>query len=318
MPPDNWEDDPLLARLNALRKSPTPASPAESRLQSSSPSAADDLELRFRRLGTPKRDDLDFSSETESKAKDGEDVIKGAQEEDVDIEALLKDINVNERFARQEVESSKPMMDEAERLLQEQRNSEAKDHEDDKEESEAGDAKDEAEIIDGAMDEAEFEKHSRDPDDPANKSGNTSEPENHDEEDDDSGGLNDLISLPSVPNAAPVQPRVASNDTDEDDLAARLAALTLPTTLKPNRSSTDKSTDPKLPDIPDEEIESWCIICCDDAVLKCLGCDGDLYCTECWKEGHLSPEAGLEERKHKALAYTKPTGKKKQQRRVAA
>lgn len=52
----------------------------------------------------------------------------------------------------------------------------------------------------------------------------------------------------------------------------------------------------------DAEIESWCIICLADATVRCLGCAGDLYCNVCWKEGHTGPDAGYEERRHKAVA----------------
>ena len=51
----------------------------------------------------------------------------------------------------------------------------------------------------------------------------------------------------------------------------------------------------------DTEIDSWCIICLADATIRCPGCAGDLYCSLCWKEGHTGPDAGFEERHHKAV-----------------
>lgn len=57
----------------------------------------------------------------------------------------------------------------------------------------------------------------------------------------------------------------------------------------------------------DAEIETWCIICLVDATVRCLGCAGDLYCNLCWKEGHTGPDAGYEERRHKAVALRRNT-----------
>ena len=48
----------------------------------------------------------------------------------------------------------------------------------------------------------------------------------------------------------------------------------------------------------DEEIDSWCIICCANATVKCFGCDGDSYCWGCWREGHVGQDVGLEEKNH--------------------
>ncbi|KAL1408484.1 hypothetical protein Q8F55_005296 [Vanrija albida] len=43
---------------------------------------------------------------------------------------------------------------------------------------------------------------------------------------------------------------------------------------------------PGYDDGRDEDLDSWCSICNKDAELRCRGCDGDLYCRECWAEGH--------------------------------
>ena len=47
----------------------------------------------------------------------------------------------------------------------------------------------------------------------------------------------------------------------------------------------------------------WCIICNENAVLRCVeGCDGDLYCSRCFKECH--DEMDLNEHKTKAFKST--------------
>jgi len=34
----------------------------------------------------------------------------------------------------------------------------------------------------------------------------------------------------------------------------------------------------------------WCVICNEDALVRCLGCDGDLYCIACYKEFHVGED----------------------------
>ncbi|KAI4281495.1 MAG: hypothetical protein L6R35_005641 [Caloplaca aegaea] len=109
------------------------------------------------------------------------------------------------------------------------------------------------------------------------------------------GNLNGRYSeppdLPSTPKAQPKRP---SGDPDEDlfpsvpmDLpSAPTSATSAPKLTKSRQTYTDA------------EIDSWCIICCDDALVRCTGCAGDLYCWNCWKEGHVGEGAALEERSH--------------------
>lgn len=109
----------------------------------------------------------------------------------------------------------------------------------------------------------------------------------------------------------------------ESDISARLAALsslndpptTLPATLSfpPLNSLGLPSVPPHLPShsaatsSAPKLIEDWCVICQDDATIYCHGCADEagpgLYCALCWKEGHMGPEAGPEEKRHEWSKY---------------
>ncbi|CAO2657017.1 Nn.00g058200.m01.CDS01 [Neocucurbitaria sp. VM-36] len=130
------------------------------------------------------------------------------------------------------------------------------------------------------------------------------------------------LTLPSAPTALP-EDDFDRTQAIEDAFTARLKALSAP-----SPSQTDSLGLPSAPSFSpqkkpplssnlqariDDEVDTWCIICQDDATLKCLGCDGDLYCQNCWMEGHRGESAGFEERRHKAVLYVK---KKKKQAAV--
>ncbi|KAJ6257797.1 hypothetical protein Dda_7586 [Drechslerella dactyloides] len=82
--------------------------------------------------------------------------------------------------------------------------------------------------------------------------------------------------------------------------------LPLAPTSKPT-SKGKKTIKQQVDDLADD-VEHWCCICNEDATLKCLGCDDDLYCTTCFNEGHRAKDAPFDMKKHKALLYnrTKP------------
>ncbi|KAA8574872.1 hypothetical protein EYC84_004114 [Monilinia fructicola] len=126
------------------------------------------------------------------------------------------------------------------------------------------------------------------------------------------------LTLPSAPSTLP-EPSRTSLDF-EDDITARLAALRglgvgdllgLPSapTTKPvdGELATKGEAKTGLKKYTDEEMDTWCIICQDDATVACAGCDGDLYCARCWKEGHMGPDAGGEFKRHQWRKWVRPT-----------
>jgi hypothetical protein len=130
------------------------------------------------------------------------------------------------------------------------------------------------------------------------------------------------LSLPSAPTSLP-QDDLDRSQAIEDAFTARLAALSSASSSQtdalglpsaPSFSPAKKPTNiqSSLAKNLDDEIETWCIICSDDATLRCLGCDGDLYCRKCWMEGHRGESAGFEERRHRAVEFVKGGKRRKE------
>ncbi|XP_063508659.1 abscission/NoCut checkpoint regulator isoform X3 [Pongo pygmaeus] len=59
-----------------------------------------------------------------------------------------------------------------------------------------------------------------------------------------------------------------------------------------------QDADPR-PEAEEEELP-WCCICNEDATLRCAGCDGDLFCARCFREGHDA----FELKEHQTSAYS--------------
>lgn len=125
---------------------------------------------------------------------------------------------------------------------------------------------------------------------------------------------------PDLPSTPSNLPSTSAPPTYEDsELEARFSklGLDLPSTpsappsakLKPKvtaRLSGSNSKKSNLPRYTDEDIESWCCICNEDGEVKCLGCDDDIYCQNCWREGHGTGPG--QERGHRAVQFVRKGG----------
>lgn len=108
------------------------------------------------------------------------------------------------------------------------------------------------------------------------------------------------LDLPSTPTAI-ASPASAPPASDAESSLDLPSAPTAAPVRKPKAAL--KAVKKKGPGFTDEEIESWCVICNDDATVKCIGCEGDLYCATCWREGHIGKDVGLVERGHRWVKY---------------
>lgn len=133
------------------------------------------------------------------------------------------------------------------------------------------------------------------------------------------------LSLPAVPtelvDPAPTSGPAPRDGADpfESSIAARLAALkgagapiihtdslglpSAPTFRPEDNTPTPKGRLAARSGYTDADQKTWCIVCLEDGTIRCLGCDdgtgvGDVYCARCWKEMHVGPSAGYDERGH--------------------
>lgn len=122
--------------------------------------------------------------------------------------------------------------------------------------------------------------------------------ENQDTDSASTGGK--ALELPTAPsNTLLSPPRQGSDKKDEEDNSrfptAPLGLPSVPTNAPSRKGGAQRKVGTKY---TDEEVDSWCIICCSDAQVRCRGCDDDLYCLGCWREGHVGEDVGWEEKGH--------------------
>ncbi|XP_013772654.1 abscission/NoCut checkpoint regulator-like [Limulus polyphemus] len=77
-----------------------------------------------------------------------------------------------------------------------------------------------------------------------------------------------------------------------------------PQPLDDQNKTTKKSLGSDMSICEHEEMDElpWCVICNEDALVRCLDCEGDLYCMRCFKECHDS----FDIKDHRSAPY-KPT-----------
>ena len=141
----------------------------------------------------------------------------------------------------------------------------------------------------------------------------------------DADAPEDPFALPTVPSQLvdPAPPEGEGEEADqarqsrdfENDIAVRMAALKglgagintdsfgLPAapTFRPEDRPVAGLF--KTPGYTDEDQKTWCIVCLDDATVRCIGCDNDVYCARCWRDMHRGPSAGYDERGHEWVKF---------------
>ncbi|WWC87336.1 uncharacterized protein L201_002225 [Kwoniella dendrophila CBS 6074] len=284
-------------------------------------------EGRFEGIGLGKGNDPDNEEDDElakriaklrgmhsSFAYDGRSMDNAADDADDDIEDFLasiaatpsheiKDENTNPsslvKDAKAALKQAKPHIQDAE---QDQENSE----------DDVEDVETEEQILIRALEEARLEKF--------HEPSGTLDRQDDQAEDNPSpstiGGLESLA-FPSLPTHIPQQQENEGVEELDAETTKRLNALMglSPSSHKPGQSKSNTTTSaspvskstPKQWNLPgfdlnrDEDTESWCCICNKDATLICLGCDSDIYCDECWRDGHGNGDG--QERGHRAKRF---------------
>lgn len=124
----------------------------------------------------------------------------------------------------------------------------------------------------------------------------------------------DLPATPSRPPEANEPPSYEDSELESRFSKLELKLPSTPTSAPTSAKAKQKAADalakskarPKAPTFTDEEIDSWCCICNEDGEVRCLGCEEDIYCQACWREGHGSGPG--QEQGHRAVQFVRKGG----------
>jgi hypothetical protein len=261
--------------------------------------------------------------------------------DDQTLEELLAELDSDEQWLEEvaaEVTRSKneenrrvtALLDEiGKKPLDEPRKAAPSTGDDDSDDNSEGDvmAREADHVLAQAVDEAEWEKANL----PQEERKAITPPETSETKKSARDEAADPFNLPAVPSELQDQPGLPETSQEDTDfaagIAARMAALkglgdadrSLPSAPT---SNVDDLGLPRAPtfapeDRPvqciykrhgfnNEDTKTWCTVCLEDATVRCIGCDDDVYCARCWKEMHVGPAAGYDERGHRREKFIRP------------
>ncbi|KAF7548010.1 hypothetical protein G7Z17_g7350 [Cylindrodendrum hubeiense] len=313
-------EEALALRLKSLRDqdspSPSPAKPSPTADKPFTTASASPAPVRAAPKESPPE-------------PDDEDIDAVFQTDDQTLEELLGDVGPDDQFqVEPDDERVKALLEELAQAIPKDTEGNFKKDTNDEKDVDSDDSDNEGmkrdvdDVLARFRDELELESALA-KDDP---------PDDDKAQDDDSSKVIPSIesdySLPDLPSNLEDLPAARTDraaSTDLDDLTARMAALRAP------KSDSDSFLD--LPDVPtdapskrvkrlvtrtnytDDDMDGWCTVCLEDATLRCLGCDDDVYCARCWHEMHKGPQASFDDINHRAVQFTRD--KKTEKRKIA-
>ncbi|KAL8994391.1 MAG: hypothetical protein Q9169_005626 [Polycauliona sp. 2 TL-2023] len=303
-------DKALLERLNALKPSTVNLSSTSLSFTNHNEQPTDDITTRFRSLKSSTRNgvgkkDPDALIASIAETPDNEDVSPPSPT----VEELLADLGPEEQWSIERDEGAKirELMDEAKGVLASASHNPS--------ERDGGEGEGATDVL--REEKSRSERGGRWEEGRENEGDEEGKEDKEDKDDEEEAALQlqrilDELALespssgnPTLHDSPPPPPppearhSLPSTPRDLKSLPPNSVPLRLPSPPQtipsnPNPKPTTPSQQKK-----EDETATWCIICLANAVVRCKGCDDDLYCWRCWMEGHVGERAGWEERGHR-------------------